>query len=209
MQTRDCYLQECDKRCEFSQDDFDCHLVSVLLNMIFLDCSPLTLISGHQSSKMAAGVTGRLGHPALSPVVLVSSPVSVCVTPPPPSLEARAVLERVDKLRSVRSLHAQVSSGHSTYLGNMQQESLKEINDVFSLLPKVNGNWGPWSPWDTCSLTCGGGVQIRKRLCNDPEPKHGGKDCVGDSKDIQTCNNKSCPIGETTAIFVTFHEEND
>lgn len=35
VQTRDCYLQECDKRCEFSQDDFDCPPVFVLLNQIF------------------------------------------------------------------------------------------------------------------------------------------------------------------------------
>uniref|UniRef100_A0A3Q3WQX5 Thrombospondin-1 n=1 Tax=Mola mola TaxID=94237 RepID=A0A3Q3WQX5_MOLML len=58
----------------------------------------------------------------------------------------------------------------------------------------INGNWGPWSPWDTCTLTCGGGVQTRKRLCNDPAPKYGGKECVGDNKDTQICNKKACPI---------------
>lgn len=139
--------------------------------------------------------------------MLVSSPVSACVTPPCPSLEARAVLERVGKLRSVRSLHAQV-----TFLLNplnvVHSKNRKKIIDVFAFLPTVNGNWGPWSPWDTCTLTCGGGVQIRKRLCNDPEPKHGGKECVGDAKDIQTCNNKSCPIGATTAVFFNLYEEN-
>lgn len=61
----------------------------------------------------------------------------------------------------------------------------------------VNGGWGPWSPWDTCSATCGGGVQNRKRLCNSPLPKYGGKDCVGDGTATQLCNKQACPIGES------------
>lgn len=60
----------------------------------------------------------------------------------------------------------------------------------------VNGGWGPWSPWDTCSVTCGGGVQNRKRLCNSPPPKFGGKECVGDETSTQLCNKQACPIGE-------------
>uniref|UniRef100_A0AAQ4REW4 Thrombospondin-1 n=1 Tax=Gasterosteus aculeatus aculeatus TaxID=481459 RepID=A0AAQ4REW4_GASAC len=58
----------------------------------------------------------------------------------------------------------------------------------------VNGGWGPWSPWDTCTVTCGGGVQTRKRLCSDPVPKYGGKDCVGDASLSQLCNKQDCPI---------------
>lgn len=61
----------------------------------------------------------------------------------------------------------------------------------------VNGDWGPWSPWDTCSVTCDGGVQNRKRLCNSPPPMYGGKDCVGDEKESQLCNKEACPIGES------------
>uniref|UniRef100_A0A672HD24 Thrombospondin-1 n=1 Tax=Salarias fasciatus TaxID=181472 RepID=A0A672HD24_SALFA len=58
----------------------------------------------------------------------------------------------------------------------------------------INGGWGPWSPWDTCSVTCGGGTQMRKRLCSDPAPKYGGKDCVGDASVTQLCNKQECPI---------------
>ncbi|MEE6492107.1 hypothetical protein FKM82_016474 [Ascaphus truei] len=58
----------------------------------------------------------------------------------------------------------------------------------------INGKWGPWSLWDTCTVTCGGGVQQRARLCNNPEPQHGGKDCVGDVADTQICNKQDCPI---------------
>ncbi|XP_062378705.1 thrombospondin-1-like [Sardina pilchardus] len=58
----------------------------------------------------------------------------------------------------------------------------------------INGGWGPWSPWDTCSVTCGGGSQTRQRLCTDPAPKYGGKDCVGPPKEEQLCNTEKCPI---------------
>ncbi|XP_048340195.1 thrombospondin-1 [Sphaerodactylus townsendi] len=58
----------------------------------------------------------------------------------------------------------------------------------------INGNWGPWSLWDTCAVTCGGGIQKRSRLCNNPEPQFGGKDCIGDAVDTQICNKQDCPI---------------
>ncbi|ETE64962.1 Thrombospondin-1, partial [Ophiophagus hannah] len=58
----------------------------------------------------------------------------------------------------------------------------------------INGNWGPWSPWDACPITCGGGIQKRSRLCNNPEPKFGGKDCIGDATATQMCNKQDCPI---------------
>nr|1LSL_A Chain A, Thrombospondin 1 [Homo sapiens] len=56
----------------------------------------------------------------------------------------------------------------------------------------INGGWGPWSPWDICSVTCGGGVQKRSRLCNNPTPQFGGKDCVGDVTENQICNKQDC-----------------
>ncbi|XP_043327363.1 thrombospondin-1 isoform X1 [Cervus elaphus] len=58
----------------------------------------------------------------------------------------------------------------------------------------INGGWGPWSPWDICSVTCGGGVQKRSRLCNNPTPQFGGKDCIGDVTENQICNKQDCPI---------------
>ncbi|XP_073682628.1 thrombospondin-1 [Garra rufa] len=58
----------------------------------------------------------------------------------------------------------------------------------------VNGGWGPWSPWDSCTVTCGGGLQRRHRLCDSPVPKYGGKECLGDSKGTRLCNSQSCPV---------------
>ncbi|KAB1270423.1 A disintegrin and metalloproteinase with thrombospondin motifs 20 [Camelus dromedarius] len=35
----------------------------------------------------------------------------------------------------------------------------------------VDGEWGPWGPYSSCSRTCGGGVKSTTRLCNRPEYK--------------------------------------
>ncbi|XP_072121928.1 thrombospondin-2-like [Mobula birostris] len=58
----------------------------------------------------------------------------------------------------------------------------------------IDGNWSPWSPWSACTATCGGGLHERKRNCNNPVPKYGGKKCLGDTKDSKICNKEPCPI---------------
>ncbi len=144
---------------------------------------------------MAAGVTGHHGLPARSPVVLALSHASVSATPQHLKWKAKIARVKVGKLRDVRNHHVRVSEHPIQYVHFL---FIKKCNCpnfccVFFL---VNGGWGPWSPWDTCSATCGGGVQNRKRLCNNPVPMYGGKDCVGDAKARQICNKQACPIGE-------------
>ncbi|XP_061184990.1 SCO-spondin-like [Saccostrea echinata] len=58
----------------------------------------------------------------------------------------------------------------------------------------VNGNWGKWGAWTSCSNPCGTGKQTRKRLCNNPAAKNGGKDCVGVDTDGRYCNTQACPV---------------
>ncbi|ELW69074.1 Thrombospondin-2 [Tupaia chinensis] len=58
----------------------------------------------------------------------------------------------------------------------------------------VDGRWSPWSPWSACTVTCAGGIKERSRVCNSPEPQHGGKACVGDVTERQMCNRRSCPV---------------
>ncbi|KAL7977859.1 hypothetical protein Chor_010811 [Crotalus horridus] len=54
-----------------------------------------------------------------------------------------------------------------------------QLDCVFSLCP-VDGGFAAWTPWSSCSLTCGGlGNMTRTRNCTHPKPAHGGKDCVG------------------------------
>lgn len=40
-------------------------------------------------------------------------------------------------------------------------------------------------------------MQKRSRLCNNPTPQFGGKDCVGDATENQICNKQDCPVGES------------
>lgn len=61
--------------------------------------------------------------------------------------------------------------------------------------PAVDGRWSPWSPWSACSVTCAGGIRERTRVCNSPEPQHGGQACVGDVRQQHMCNRRSCPVG--------------
>ncbi|XP_039206103.1 A disintegrin and metalloproteinase with thrombospondin motifs 9 isoform X2 [Crotalus tigris] len=59
-------------------------------------------------------------------------------------------------------------------------------------LPMIDGAWGAWSPFGACSRTCGGGIKNAIRECNRPEPKNGGKYCVGRRMKFKSCNTEPC-----------------
>lgn len=65
------------------------------------------------------------------------------------------------------------------------------------------GGWANWIAWTTCTVTCGGGSQVRTRLCNNPAPIYGGANCVGAGAETQTCNTQACsgPVGMLLWIF--------
>ncbi|XP_029528601.1 A disintegrin and metalloproteinase with thrombospondin motifs 15-like [Oncorhynchus nerka] len=58
---------------------------------------------------------------------------------------------------------------------------------------KVDGGWGTWGVYGSCSRTCGGGVQLAKRDCNNPVPEYGGKYCKGLRVKYRSCNLDVCP----------------
>uniref|UniRef100_A0A7M5XD32 SUEL-type lectin domain-containing protein n=1 Tax=Clytia hemisphaerica TaxID=252671 RepID=A0A7M5XD32_9CNID len=58
----------------------------------------------------------------------------------------------------------------------------------------VNGRYGNWTSFRSCTKSCGGGSQSRSRSCNNPAPKYGGKACVGSATDSRACNTQNCPI---------------
>ncbi|XP_078379474.1 A disintegrin and metalloproteinase with thrombospondin motifs 6-like [Oculina patagonica] len=59
----------------------------------------------------------------------------------------------------------------------------------------IDGGWSEWSSYTNCTHKCGGGVQHKKRHCNNPKPFHG-KPCHGRSREYRICNPQDCPSGE-------------
>uniref|UniRef100_A0A8C2XIJ9 ADAM metallopeptidase with thrombospondin type 1 motif 15 n=1 Tax=Cyclopterus lumpus TaxID=8103 RepID=A0A8C2XIJ9_CYCLU len=75
--------------------------------------------------------------------------------------------------------------------------SHKQIRNVKVRLTKgrplpVDGRWGRWGPFGSCSRTCGGGVQLSKRECINPVPSNGGKYCQGVRVKFRSCNLNRC-----------------
>jgi len=57
----------------------------------------------------------------------------------------------------------------------------------------VNGNWGSWGSYSSCSVSCGGGVMRRTRQCNNPPASNGGRRCPGSSTESRRCATNRCP----------------
>uniref|UniRef100_A0A1A8MP22 Complement factor properdin n=3 Tax=Nothobranchius pienaari TaxID=704102 RepID=A0A1A8MP22_9TELE len=59
----------------------------------------------------------------------------------------------------------------------------------------VDGSWGPWSPYTSCPVSCGVGLQESIRRCDSPTPKHGGRPCPGDDRRTSICSTQvHCPV---------------
>uniref|UniRef100_A0A671PZX3 A disintegrin and metalloproteinase with thrombospondin motifs 3-like n=1 Tax=Sinocyclocheilus anshuiensis TaxID=1608454 RepID=A0A671PZX3_9TELE len=58
---------------------------------------------------------------------------------------------------------------------------------------KQDGAWSAWSKYGSCSRSCGTGVRLRTRQCNNPAPSNGGQDCPGVNYEYQLCNIDDCP----------------
>ncbi|XP_054899736.1 A disintegrin and metalloproteinase with thrombospondin motifs 15a [Poeciliopsis prolifica] len=63
---------------------------------------------------------------------------------------------------------------------------------------KLDGRWGKWGPFGSCSRTCGSGVQLSKRECNNPAPSNGGKYCQGVRVKYRSCSLNRCPETDKT-----------
>ncbi|XP_067056524.1 coadhesin-like isoform X3 [Acropora muricata] len=72
----------------------------------------------------------------------------------------------------------------------------------------VNGGYGDWFDFGECSVTCGEGVQERKRLCDSPSPQFGGESCekLGPSVETKACQMKSCPVDGGYSEWTKFSE---
>jgi len=66
--------------------------------------------------------------------------------------------------------------------------------DTSQICVAVNGNWGGWSTFGSCSKKCGGGIQKRTRSCTNPKPAFGGSTCHGSREQSRSCNVGGCPV---------------
>lgn len=68
----------------------------------------------------------------------------------------------------------------------------------------IDGHWGRWSDWGSCSKTCNDGIRKRFRRCDNPSPTHGGKDCQGYERGQEMCILKRCHLGKWEMLDTEF-----
>jgi len=83
---------------------------------------------------------------------------------------------------------------------------LTVLTDFVFMLSSVNGGYSEWSIWTGCSVTCGDGTKSRGRICDNPEPQHGGLDCseqpeLGNDTETVSCTMSPCPGKEYTCFL--------
>ncbi|KAK3703616.1 hypothetical protein QZH41_019160 [Actinostola sp. cb2023] len=83
----------------------------------------------------------------------------------------------------------------------IQTQIVRCSSQECNVLVPVDGHWGIWSTWSSCSATCNKGIHTRTRLCDDPAPKRGGKACLGSAVDKQECVMRSCNLGSDDCQF--------
>lgn len=59
----------------------------------------------------------------------------------------------------------------------------------------IHGSWADWTPWGSCSASCGIGLQRRDRSCSNPYPSRFGDHCFGDARDDEICLSSACQDG--------------
>ncbi|XP_060581396.1 SCO-spondin-like [Ruditapes philippinarum] len=84
---------------------------------------------------------------------------------------------------------------------------IRELQDCGLQECAVDGIWGAWGPWASCSKSCGGGKQTKSRTCqyrgSSASTPHG-KPCDGESVKSQACNADACPVDARWSIWSAF-----
>ncbi|CAC5394260.1 unnamed protein product [Mytilus coruscus] len=81
--------------------------------------------------------------------------------------------------------------GECTVLDKTEDIDIFDTEDC--IIPAmVNGGWCPWFN-SSCSVTCGDGVIIKTRTCDNPPPSDGGLNCDGSKTETSHCNLGKCP----------------
>ena len=81
---------------------------------------------------------------------------------------------------------------------------VSQIFHFFDIL--VDCEWSEWTETSPCSASCGKDASKNKTRSIVHGAQHGGKNCSGDSTQIENCNLQPCPgtvIAKRTIILVT------
>ncbi|CAH1776208.1 unnamed protein product, partial [Owenia fusiformis] len=74
-----------------------------------------------------------------------------------------------------------------------------ETRDCNTAFCPVDGVFEKWSDWESCNVSCGGGIQRRNRVCTGPF--YGGEDCVGARNESRECNIHPCPVDGVLSMW--------
>ena len=69
----------------------------------------------------------------------------------------------------------------------------KDISVTILFSHLVDGKWNSWGDFSKCSTTCGPGIKVRNRKCNDPAPKGDGSQCPNRGSESVACEKSPCP----------------
>ncbi|XP_078498867.1 hemicentin-1 [Lissotriton helveticus] len=119
---------------------------------------------------------------------------------PPPTIEwsrlGRPILSD-DRVTVLSNNSLRISSAQKEDTSEYECVARNVIGSVLVKIPltvQVHGGFSEWFEWQTCSVTCGHGVQKRSRRCNSPLPANGGRHCHGPDTESRDCQNKLCPV---------------
>ncbi|XP_060079617.1 scavenger receptor cysteine-rich type 1 protein M130-like isoform X3 [Ylistrum balloti] len=80
-----------------------------------------------------------------------------------------------------------------------------ETATCFLMACSVDGQWGSWSSWTSCTVTCGSGTRARSRQCNNPAPAHNGLSCPGDGHESEECTaGITCPVDGAWGLWTSW-----
>ncbi|XP_052278788.1 SCO-spondin-like isoform X3 [Dreissena polymorpha] len=100
------------------------------------------------------------------------------------------------------------ASGHHTryrlcenpppeYFGKYCEGPDSEVGECFDKPCPIDGRFGAWMAWGSCFPSTGNGLKTRTRLCDNPQPMNGGRNCQGNYTEQLQCCDSDCPDKNT------------